>query len=97
MDTNKNTYTVIYTIVLVAVVATILAVVSMGLKNRQQTNIKVEKQMNILNCAGLASDAKTVADRNKYVQEEFDKYIAEAQIVNNEGEIVESFTEKIGD
>ena len=97
MDTNKNTYTVIYTIVLVAVVATILAVVSMGLKNRQQTNIKVEKQMNILNCAGLASDAKTVADRNKYVQEEFDKYIAEAQIVNNEGEIVENFTEKIGD
>ena len=97
MDTNKNTYTVIYTIALVAIVATILAVVSMGLKNRQQTNIKVEKQMNILNCAGLAADAKTVSDRNKYVQDEFDKYIAEAQIVNNEGEIVESFTDKIGD
>ena len=40
MDTNKNTYTVIYTIVLVAVVATILAVVSIGLKPKQQENIK---------------------------------------------------------
>lgn len=97
MDTNKNTYTVIYTIVMVAIVATILAVVSMGLKNRQQTNIKVEKQMYILNCDGLATDAKKVSDRNSYVQGEFEKYIKEALIVNPAGEVVKSFTEKIGD
>lgn len=97
MDTNKNTYTVIYTIVLVAVVATILAVVSIGLKPRQQENIKVEKQMNILNCDNLATDAKTVSDRNSYVQSEFDKYITEALIVNCKGEVTGTFNEKIGD
>jgi len=97
MDTNKNTYTVIYTIVLVAIVATILAVVSIGLKPKQQENIKVEKQMNILNCDGLAADAKTVKDRNAYVQDEFEKYITEALIVNTEGEVIGNFTEKIGD
>lgn len=88
MDTNKNTYTVIYTIVMVAIVATILAVVSMGLKNRQQTNIKVEKQMYILNCDGLATDAKKVSDRNSYVQGEFEKYIKEALLVSSDGETV---------
>ena len=77
MDTNKNTYTVIYTIVMVAIVATILALVSMGLKDKQQTNIKVEKQMNILGCAGLAKDAKTVSDRNSYVQDEFKNILSD--------------------
>ena len=82
---------------MVAVVATILAVVSLGLKDRQETNIKVEKQMYILNCDGLASDAKTVSDRNGYVQGEFGKYIKEALIVNAQGEVLESFTDNIGD
>ncbi|MBR5399714.1 MAG: NADH:ubiquinone reductase (Na(+)-transporting) subunit C [Bacteroidales bacterium] len=95
MDTNKNTYTVIYTIVMVAIVATILALVSMGLKDKQQTNIKVEKQMNILGCAGLAKDAKTVKDRNTYVQDEFKKYITEAMVVNSDGEILKSETENL--
>ncbi len=88
MDTNKNSYTIIYTIVLVAVVATILALVSIGLKNRQQTNIDVEKQSNILGCAGLAQDAKNASDKNAYIQEEFKKYITEALVVNADGEII---------
>ena len=95
MDTNKNTYTVIYTIVMVAIVATILALVSMGLKDKQQTNIKVEKQMNILGCAHLAKDAKSVKDRNTYVQDEFKKYITEALVVNSDGEVLKSETENL--
>ena len=95
MDTNKNTYTVIYTIVMVAIVATILALVSMGLKDKQQTNIKVEKQMNILGCAGLAQDAKSVKDRNAYVQDEFKKYITEALVVNSDGEVLKSEMENL--
>lgn len=97
MDTNKNSYTIIYTIVMVAVVATILAVVSLGLKDRQQTNVKVEKQMYILNCDGLAKDAKTVSDRNGYVQGEFAKYIKEALIVNAQGDVLSTFTDNIGE
>ena len=95
MNTNKNSYTVIYTIVLVAIVATILALVSMGLKQKQQTNIEVEKQLSILSSANLAKDAKSASDKNSYVQGEFAKYITEALVVNAKGEVVESYTEDI--
>lgn len=95
MDTNKNTYTVIYTIVLVAVVATILAVVSIGLKPKQQENIKVEKQMNILGCDNLAAEAKTASNKNAYIQDEFKKYITGALVVNTSGEVLESFDSDI--
>ena len=95
MNTNKNSYTVIYTIVLVAIVATILALVSMGLKQKQQTNIEVEKQLSILSSANLAQDVKSAKDKNSYVQGEFAKYITEALVVNAKGEVLESCTEDI--
>ena len=95
MDTNKNSYTIIYTIVMVAVVATILAVVSIGLKPKQQENIKVEKQSYILGCANLGKDADKAADKNAYIQDEFKKNITEALIVNAEGEVLESFDKDI--
>ena len=60
MNTNKNSYTIIYATILVVVVAALLAIVSLGLKDRQQENIQVEKQMNILGSANLGKDVKNV-------------------------------------
>lgn len=95
MDTNKNSYTVIYATILVVVVAALLAIVSLSLKDKQQINIEVEKQMNILGSAHLAKGAKEAPNKNKYIQDEFTKNITEALIINAEGDVVESFTENI--
>ncbi len=92
MNTNKNSYTIIYAAVLVGVVSTILALLSMGLKDRQQTNINVEKQLNILRSAGRAAEASTAKDKNAYVQSEFAKDIVAALVVNAKGEVVKEDT-----
>lgn len=87
MDTNKNSYTIIYATVLVVVVAAILAFVAISLKDKQQKNIDIEKQMSLLKAVGLAQDANTVADKDTYIEKEFSKYITGSLTVNNAGEI----------
>ncbi len=88
MNTNKNSYTIIYATILVVVVAALLAIVSLGLKDRQQENIQVEKQMNILGSANLGKDVKNVSDKNSYIKEEFSKYVKEAFVINANGEVI---------
>lgn len=59
MKTNSNTYTIIYSAILVVVVAFLLAFVSQALKARQDANVAldVKKQiLNSLNLRGLSDD-----------------------------------------
>lgn len=62
MKNFSNKYIFIYSIILVAVVAVLLSVVAMGLKDRQQTNVANEKMQNLLAAIGVkevpASEAK---------------------------------------
>ena len=95
MDTNKNSYTVIYATILVVVVAALLAIVSLSLKPLQDTNVEVEKQMQILGSANLAKDIKSASNKNKYVQDEFSKYITKAFIVDANGNILKEFNSDI--
>ena len=53
MNTNSNRYTVIYTTLVCALVAAVLAVVSQALKPRQAANEKAETVRQILVAAGL--------------------------------------------
>lgn len=87
MNTNKNSYTIIYTVVLVAIVATVLAFVSSALKQRQLTNIAVEKQQSILRCAGLAEGVKTAPDKNAYIQKEFAQRLKAALVIDLKGNV----------
>ena len=89
MDTNKNSYTIIYATLLVVFVAAILAFVSSSLKSRQQKNVDIEKQMSLLNSIGLGMEADKVPDKTAYIEEEYSKYITESFIVNYEGKVVE--------
>ena len=68
MNTNGNTYTVIYSAVLVILVAAILAYVSLALQPRQNDNIRVETMSKILTAAGLynTEEAEAAADINKF-------------------------------
>lgn len=75
MNKNSNTYIIIYSTVMVVVVATLLAVASLALKSRQDANILNEKKQAIL--ASLS-----MVDQN------YDECIT-AYVVNGDGEKVE--------
>lgn len=53
MDTNKNSYTIIYASVMVIVVAFLLAFVSSALKPTQDQNVELDKKKQILASLGL--------------------------------------------
>ena len=56
MNTNSNTYTVIYSIILVVVVAAVLAFAAMFLKPTQEANVKKDTIGQILTAATIESE-----------------------------------------
>ncbi len=89
MNKNSNTYIILYSTVMVVVVATLLAVASLSLKDRQDANVRVEKMGDILRSVGKAADADKAKDKIAYIQEQYEKYITESLAVNSKGEVVE--------
>ena len=83
MDTNKNSYTIIYSIVMVVLVAAVLAFVSLSLKDKQNENISNEKKQYLLASVGLGADAN------------FDQVITEAIVVDGNGKVVNTATSDI--
>ena len=83
MDTNKNSYTIIYSIVMVVIVAAVLAFVSLSLKDKQNENISNEKQQYLLASVGLGADAN------------FAEVIKEAIVVDGNGKVVNTTTTDI--
>lgn len=81
MNKQSNTYTIIYIIVLVTLVGAILAMTSMSLKDKQQSNADADKMKQI-----LASIHETADDAN--VAELFDKYIVEQLVVDSKGDVI---------
>lgn len=71
MDTNKNSYTIIYASVLVIIVAFLLAFVSSALKGTQDKNKAIDKKKQILaalNIRGLKSTPEIEAKYAEVVQ-----------------------------
>ena len=56
MNTNSNSYTIIYASVMVIIVAFLLAFVSSSLKERQDTNVKLDKMKQILSSLNISED-----------------------------------------
>ena len=77
-NTNSNTYIIIYSVVMVVVVAVLLSLAALGLKDRQQSNILNEKKTQIVKALG--EDPATT---------NYDDVIKEAMILNANGEVVE--------
>ena len=82
MNTNSNTYTVIYSIILVVVVAAVLAFAAMFLKPTQDANVKKDTIGQILTAATFAG-VEDAAILDTYKAE-----IEAAILVNLEGEKV---------
>ena len=77
VNTNSNTYIIIYSVVMVVIVAVLLAVASLGLAPRQQANMLNEKKTQIVKALG--EDPATVA---------YDSVITKAVILDASGAVV---------
>lgn len=80
MNTNSNTYTVVYSAIIVIVVAAILAFASTSLKDRQVANMKAETISQILTAAKIPS-----GESNPEIIETYKNEIAEAFKVDLNG------------
>ena len=90
MNTNNNVYTIVYTTLIVVVVAALLAFVSQSLKAKQDANEKAETISQMLKAAQYGSKAEldklgNAAKLDKYAQE-----IRSAYIINLDGQVVDS-------
>ncbi len=80
MDTNKNSYTIIYAIVMVVIVALALALVSGALKNKQKANEELDKKKQILSSLNILE--------SQNFEDTYNTTIEKAIIVNSKGEVV---------
>ncbi|MBR6416179.1 MAG: NADH:ubiquinone reductase (Na(+)-transporting) subunit C [Bacteroidales bacterium] len=88
MNTNSNVYTVVYSAVIVVIVAAILAFAAQALKPKQDANIKADTISQMLTAAQFASKEDLAKIGNDAVLAEYSKYIKEAFTVNAQGQKV---------
>ena len=88
MKKDSNGYIFLYSTVLVAVVAVLLALAATYLKPAQTANAVAAKQEMILSTVGLTQGVEEASDRKAFLQERFGKYIVEQLAVNAQGEVV---------
>ena len=84
MNTNSNTYTVIYSTVLVVVVAAVLAFAAMALKPMQDENVKKETITQVLTAAAQP-DADVTISEDTNVMEMYVEKITDAFYVDGNG------------
>jgi len=75
---HSNKYIVIYSTVMVILVAVSLTFVAVGLKPRQEDNIRIEKMQNILKSVHIPATVKDAMDT-------YNKYITKTLTINNKG------------
>jgi Na+-transporting NADH:ubiquinone oxidoreductase subunit C len=88
MNTNGNTYTIIYTTIIVVLVAAILAFASMSLKSRQEANVKAETISQMLTAAHFYTKDECSAMGNDKVLEAYSSNIKSAFAINASGQKV---------
>src|SRR5699024_10505884 len=91
LDINKNSYTVIFAVIMVIVVGAALAGVSNGLKPLVEANQRAEKQQNILYTLGInenesKSDVRMIS--SDLVEDKF-KEVIKGQYYIQDGELIE--------
>ncbi|MBN1414885.1 MAG: FMN-binding protein [Bacteroidales bacterium] len=82
MNVQNNSYTFLYSSVLVIIVATLLALAATALKPAQERNVEIEKKQNILSSVRISSTRENV-------QQLYDQYISDSYTLNSKGEKTE--------
>ena len=89
MNTNKNLYTIIYTTVIVVIVAALLAFVSQSLKSKQDANEKADTISQMLTAAGYATKAELGKLGNAAVLDKYAEEIQEAFLIDLDGKEIQ--------
>ena len=82
MNTNSNSYTIIYASVMVVIVAFLLAFVSSSLRETQNKNVQLDTKKQIL----AALNIKNVEDADA----EYQKYVKGDMLMNVDGTLTEN-------
>lgn len=96
MNTNGNAYTVIYSTIIVVLVAAILAYAAMALKPKQDANVKAETISQMLTAAQFFTKEECSAMGNDKVLDEYSKNIKAAFAINAEGQKVRDLNTEVG-
>jgi Na+-transporting NADH:ubiquinone oxidoreductase subunit C len=90
IKTEKNSYTIVFAVVMVVIVGSMLAFVSSTLKEQISTNERFEKMQNILYAMGVNNndESSVVFIPTSEVQAQFDTYITQ-QLVIQDGQVTE--------
>jgi Na+-transporting NADH:ubiquinone oxidoreductase subunit C len=81
INKDSNKFTLIFSAIMVIVVAVLLALAATALGPYQAQNVKIEKMRNILGSFGVKSDAKEA-------EKLYNQYLKEQVVLNNKGEVV---------
>jgi len=86
INTDKNSYTIIFAIIMVVVVGSILAFAAEGLKENITENKRIEKQQNILYALGVNENDESSVNfvSKKVVAESFSSHITKQLIIQGE-------------
>lgn len=84
MNKNSNTYQILYAAVMVLLVGTVLALIYMALKPKQNENIANDTRKQILSALHIS------APDDSKVKETYEKYIIQDLLVDAQGNIVDS-------
>ena len=93
MKTNSNSYTIIYSAVIVVIVAFLLAFVFQALKPMQDANVALDKKKQILNSLNIRDLSNEEADAK------YKEVVIADDVIDEKGKIVEAGTqggEKVG-
>ena len=88
MNTNKNSYTLIYASIMVVVVAFLLAFVSSALKPTQDQNVALDKKKQIL----AALNIRNLAKEN--IEAKYNEVVEADMIVEADGTVIKEGKEK---
>jgi Na+-transporting NADH:ubiquinone oxidoreductase subunit C len=83
MNTNTNSYTLLYATVMVVIVALLLSLVSGSLKEIQNTNVELDKKKQILSSLNIDS-------KDQDVNALWKKYITDELVVNTAAEEIQT-------
>ncbi|MDF1576052.1 MAG: NADH:ubiquinone reductase (Na(+)-transporting) subunit C [Bacteroidales bacterium] len=90
MRSFSNTYIFVFSLIMVTIVAVLLSFVSTQLKPLQEMNVEIEKKQDVLRTVGRAENATEAADKNTYINEEFEQFITASYVVDFEGNMLEA-------
>lgn len=96
MNTNSNSYTIIYASVMVIIVAFLLAFVSSSLKDAQNKNVELDTKKQILAALKVTDVADAEAEYNKYVKGDM-LMQEDGSLVPNDGKFNTSYKGEIAE